>query len=215
VRKLELTAVRAFLKLGRRQRMMAAAHVPLGRRSFSLGDSHCGTFEINKNCDDLRLISRENPTGGGRIVANRRPYSGWSRCCKGGHRMQGRGGEATMTPIPITLLTGGALVAVNFWLGARISAYRRDFKVSVGDGGIENAPFVLILLASLELSGAYRWGLVALSVIFVLARISHGIGMDAPELRRWRAIGMISTALALAAIAIWAIVAGVGALLGR
>jgi len=134
-----------------------------------------------------------------------------------------------MTPIPITLLTGGALVAVNFWLGARISAYRRDFKVSVGDGGnesllrrmraqanfIENAPFFLILLASLELSGAYRWGLVALSVIFVLARISHGIGMDAPELRRWRAIGMISTALALAAIAIWAIVAGVGALLGR
>jgi uncharacterized membrane protein YecN with MAPEG domain len=209
--------------------MMAAAHVPLGRRSFSLGDSHCGTFEINKNCDDLRLISRENPTGGGRIVANRRPYSGWSRCCKGGHRMQGRGGEATMTPIQITLLTGGALVAVNFWLGARISAYRRDFKVSVGDGGnesllrrmraqanfIENAPFFLILLASLELSGAYRWGLVALSVIFVLARISHGIGMDAPELRRWRAIGMISTALALAAIAIWAIVAGVGALLGR
>jgi hypothetical protein len=41
--------------------MMAAAHVPLGRRGFSLGDSHCGTFECNfdnnKNCDDLRLIS--------------------------------------------------------------------------------------------------------------------------------------------------------------
>jgi len=39
---------------------MAAAHVPLRRRGFSLGDSHCGTFDsydINKNCDDLRLIS--------------------------------------------------------------------------------------------------------------------------------------------------------------
>jgi hypothetical protein len=40
---------------------MAAAHIPLGRRSFSLRDSHCGTFECNfdnnKNCDDLRLIS--------------------------------------------------------------------------------------------------------------------------------------------------------------
>jgi hypothetical protein len=40
---------------------MAAAHVPLGRRGFSLGDSHCGTFKCNsddnKNCDDLRLVS--------------------------------------------------------------------------------------------------------------------------------------------------------------
>jgi hypothetical protein len=46
--------------------VMAAAHVPLGRRGFSLGDSHCGTFKCNsdnnKNCDDLRLISAgENP----------------------------------------------------------------------------------------------------------------------------------------------------------
>jgi hypothetical protein len=61
VRQLELAAVRAFLELGSLQRMMAAAHVPLGRRGFSLRDSHCGTFEFksdnNKNCDDLRLIS--------------------------------------------------------------------------------------------------------------------------------------------------------------
>src|SRR5207302_5976392 len=61
MRKLQLTAVRAFLELRRRQRVMAAAHVPLRRRSFSLRDSHCGTFEFvcdnNKNCDDLRLIS--------------------------------------------------------------------------------------------------------------------------------------------------------------
>jgi hypothetical protein len=61
VRQLEFAAVRAFLELGGLQRMMAAAHVPLGRRGFSLRDSHCGTFECNfdnnKNCDDLRLIS--------------------------------------------------------------------------------------------------------------------------------------------------------------
>jgi len=38
---------------------MAAAHVPLRRRGFSLWDSHCGTLhsnDINKNRDDLRLI---------------------------------------------------------------------------------------------------------------------------------------------------------------
>jgi len=51
---------------------MAAAHVPLGRRSFSLRDSHSGTFvNSNKNCDDLRLFSAGQTRGGGRIVANR------------------------------------------------------------------------------------------------------------------------------------------------
>jgi hypothetical protein len=45
VRQLQFTAVRAFLKRSGLQRMMAAAHVPLGRRSFSFRDSHSGTFK--------------------------------------------------------------------------------------------------------------------------------------------------------------------------
>src|SRR5690348_7897553 len=65
VRKLQFAAVRAFLERRGLQRVMAAAHVPLGRRGFSLGDSHCGTFEClvdnNKNCDDLRLVSAGYP----------------------------------------------------------------------------------------------------------------------------------------------------------
>jgi hypothetical protein len=43
VRQLQFAAVRAFLELLCFQRMMAAAHIALRRRSFSLGDSHCGT----------------------------------------------------------------------------------------------------------------------------------------------------------------------------
>jgi hypothetical protein len=64
VRQLQLAAIGAFLEAFRSQRMMAATHVPLRRRGFSLGDSHCGTFDsndINKNGDDLRLISAELP----------------------------------------------------------------------------------------------------------------------------------------------------------
>jgi hypothetical protein len=57
VRQLQFAAIRALLELGRGQRMMAATHVPLGRRGFSLRDSHCGTFNSNKNGDDLRLVS--------------------------------------------------------------------------------------------------------------------------------------------------------------
>src|SRR4051794_27388809 len=43
VRKPELAAIRAFLIIGRLQRVMAAAHVALRRRGFSLGDGHPGT----------------------------------------------------------------------------------------------------------------------------------------------------------------------------
>jgi hypothetical protein len=134
-----------------------------------------------------------------------------------------------MTPSPVTLLSAAAITAVNFWLSARISAYRRKFRVSVGDGGqepllrrmraqanfIENAPFFLILLAALELSGANRLGLSLIVVVFVLARISHGIGMDRAELRLWRAYGMVSTGLSLAALIVWAAARGVDGLLGR
>jgi len=66
-----------------------------------------------------------------------------------------------MTPVPITLATAAAAVALNIWLGARVVRSRRDHGVRIGDGGneavlrrmraqanfIENAPFFLILLA--------------------------------------------------------------------
>jgi len=134
-----------------------------------------------------------------------------------------------MTPVPVTLLTAAAAVFLNIWLGSRIAAHRRDFKVSVGDGGhepllrrmraqanfIEHAPFFLVLLGGLELSGANRWALSAIALVFVLARIAHGIGMDADADRRWRAYGMICSALAGVVLALRAIVCAAEALLGR
>src|SRR3954466_3456003 len=148
----------------------------------------------------LRLTQRGSPVaaaGSSRTAAPiakplavARPRRG----CDGGAR------GFTMIAVPLTLATAAAAVAVNTWLGARISGLRRDLKVSVGDGGhelllrrmraqanfIENAPFLLILVGGLELSGGNRLALGLLALIFVLARISHGIGMDAPDLRRWR-----------------------------
>jgi hypothetical protein len=84
VRQLEFAAIRAFLERGGLQRMVAAAHVALRRRGFSLGDSHAAPSNANnKNCDDLRLISAGPfwgiPAGGGWIVANRGSYSGWRK----------------------------------------------------------------------------------------------------------------------------------------
>src|SRR5215207_8864127 len=78
VRQLELPAVGAFLERRWLQRMMAAAHVALRGRRFSLGDSHCGTFSW---IDSIKMATprassqRNKPAGGSRIVAKCGPYS--------------------------------------------------------------------------------------------------------------------------------------------
>jgi len=132
-----------------------------------------------------------------------------------------------MTPIPVTLVTAAAAVFVNIWLGSRIVAKRREHGVKIGDGGneavlrrmraqanfIEHAPFFLILVLGLELSGANRWALAAIALVFIVARIAHGIGMDSDRDHRWRAYGMICSALAGVLLALWAIVCVVGACL--
>lgn len=134
-----------------------------------------------------------------------------------------------MTPIPITLLTAAAAVAVNIWLGARVVRSRREHGVKIGDGGneavlrrmraqsnfIENTTLFLFLLGGLELSGGTRWALGAIAGAFVLARIAHGIGMDGPHLFRWRMVGMMTTVFAMVALSLWAILCGVEALLSR
>jgi len=134
-----------------------------------------------------------------------------------------------MTPVPVTLLTAAAAVFVNVWLGYRIAQHRHQFKVSVGDGGhepllrrmraqsnfIENAPFFLILLGGLEVSGGNRTALAAIAVIFILSRIAHPIGMDGGELGRWRRYGIMGTTLTTVALAVWAIICAAEAFSGR
>ncbi|GAA3902238.1 hypothetical protein GCM10022276_21170 [Sphingomonas limnosediminicola] len=124
-----------------------------------------------------------------------------------------------MTQLPVTLSSAAACALLNIWLGSRISRLRGQFKVSVGDGGndlllrrmraqanfIENAPFVLILLAGIELWGGNRLALQAIAAIFIMARIAHPIGMDGPQFRRWRMVGMMGSALVTVALAGWAI----------
>jgi hypothetical protein len=133
-----------------------------------------------------------------------------------------------MTAVPVTLAASAAAAILNIWLGARISNLRREFKVSVGDGGhepllrrmraqanfIENAPFILILVAGLELSGANRLALALVAAIFILARISHALGMDGAELRRWRMVGMMTSTFVTLALIAWAIICAAELCLG-
>ena len=133
-----------------------------------------------------------------------------------------------MVAIPVTLGAVAAATVVNGWLSARIGKLRGLYKVSVGDGGhepllrrmraqanfIENAPFFLLLLAGLELSGGNRFALGLAAAIFILARIAHGVGMDGGERQRWRMIGMMSTTFVTLVLVIWALACAAGFCLG-
>jgi uncharacterized membrane protein YecN with MAPEG domain len=134
-----------------------------------------------------------------------------------------------MIALPVTLVTAGASVFVNSWLGMRIASLRYRLRVTVGDGGqeplvrrmraqanfIEHAPFFLILLAALELADANRLALAVIAGLFILARIAHGVGMDGGPVQRWRRDGILASNIASGALAVWALVCAAQLCLGR
>lgn len=93
-------------------------------------------------------------------------------------------------PISLTIAAGAALL--NIWIAMRVGRVRGEAKVSIGDGGderlirrmrahsnyVENTPFVLILLALVELSAGSSIWLWAVGALYLVARILHAIGMD-------------------------------------
>jgi uncharacterized membrane protein YecN with MAPEG domain len=124
--------------------------------------------------------------------------------------------------LPITLTITGAAALLNIWLARRVGQMRMAHKISIGDGGnealiarmraqanfIEYTPFVLILIGLIELAEGSRLWLWIVGVVYVLARIAHGFGMDRPrpDPLRLRMIGMMTTALILFGLAVYAII---------
>ena len=127
-----------------------------------------------------------------------------------------------MIILPITLTIAGAAALLNIWLARRVGQMRLTHKVSIGDGGnealiarmraqanfIEYTPFVLILIALIELAEGSRLWLWIVGVVYILARIAHGFGMDRPrpDPLRLRMVGIVLTALILLGLALYAIV---------
>lgn len=127
-----------------------------------------------------------------------------------------------MILLSVTLVIAAAAAIINIWLAVRVTQARSAHGIWLGDGGnqaviartrahtnfVEYTPFVLILLALIELaagSSLWLWGVGAL---FILARLSHGIGMD-PTAPRWmRRFGAITTLAVLLGLAGWALVLG-------
>ncbi len=119
--------------------------------------------------------------------------------------------------LPITLTAAAAAALINLWLAIRCGRVRTAHKISIGDGGnealiaamrahanfVENTPFVLVLLGVIELAlGSTPW-LWAVSGLFLIGRVLHGLGMTAGH--RGRLIGTLITMLTLLGLAVVAI----------
>lgn len=123
--------------------------------------------------------------------------------------------------LPITLTIAGAAALLNIWLARRVGQMRLAHKVSIGDAGnealiarmraqanfVEYTPFVLILIGLIELAEGSRLWLWIVGLVYILGRIAHGFGMDRPrpDPLRLRTIGIVTTALILFGLAVYAI----------
>lgn len=120
--------------------------------------------------------------------------------------------------LPVTLTSAAAAAIIAIWLSIRVGQVRTSEKVSIGDGGndkvirrmrahanfVENTPFVLVLVAAIELAGQGSSWLPYIAGIYMLGRIAHGIGMDGGALGKGRMVGTLITMLSLLGLAITA-----------
>ncbi len=122
--------------------------------------------------------------------------------------------------LPITLTFAAVAALMNIWIAMRVGQVRMAEKVANGDGGnqrvmmrmrahanfTEYTPFVLILIAAIELADGWPLGLWVAGAIFFVGRIAHAFGMDATGTpSRGRGFGTIATMVVLLGLAGWAI----------
>ena len=94
--------------------------------------------------------------------------------------------------LPISLTAAAVAALLNFWLGIRVGRARTTEKVFVGDGGnekvirrmraqanfVEYTPFVVILIALIEVATGTSMWLWLVMAAYMLARVAHAFGMD-------------------------------------
>ena len=122
--------------------------------------------------------------------------------------------------LPTSLCLTAAAMLINFWLGMRCGKFRGSGGVSVGDGGndmlmrrmraqsnfIEQTPITLLGVALVELAGKGGMWLAPLGALFLIGRITHGIGMDG-GFKFGRPLGMLTGVLLQLALVVTAVYA--------
>lgn len=121
--------------------------------------------------------------------------------------------------LPITLTMAGAAALINIWLAIRCARVRMATKVMLGDGSdprlvaamraqanfVEYTPFVLILIALIELAvGSHTW-LWLVGIVYLLGRLVHVFGLERPGANPLRGIGIGVTIATLLGLAIYAL----------
>ncbi|QDK32375.1 MAPEG family protein [Sphingomonas sp. IC081] len=123
-----------------------------------------------------------------------------------------------------TLCLAAAAAVITFWHIARIGQLRMREKVLFGDGGhdllsrrmraqlnfVESTPFVLILVAAIEMTGKAGPWLAIVGAVFMLGRVSHGLGMDIPKPNLFRMAGVLVTVLTLLGLSVMAVLIALG-----
>jgi len=123
-----------------------------------------------------------------------------------------------------TLSLAAAAAIINLWLSMRCGQVRMQEKILIGDGGnerltarmrahanfIENTPLVLVLIAGIELTGKGMPWVAYLGALFMLGRVSHGLGMDRNYPNPLRIFGTISAMVTLLVLAIYAVLIALG-----
>ena len=116
----------------------------------------------------------------------------------------------------VTLTASAAAALLNLWLSIRIGAVRQATGISIGDGGnqalerrmraqanfVENTPFVLLLIAAIELSGKGSWWLSLVAAAYFIGRIAHAFGMDGGAAKLGRMVGTLVTMLVQLGLAV-------------
>ena len=124
-----------------------------------------------------------------------------------------------LTLLPVTLTAAAAAAILNIWLMIRVGRIRTAEKISIGDQDseplirrmrahanfVESTPFVLILIAAIEISGRGTPWLAWVAGLYMLGRVAHGLGMDGGSLGKGRFVGTIITMLTLLGLAVVAV----------
>ncbi|MCZ8323910.1 MAG: MAPEG family protein [Sphingomonadaceae bacterium] len=126
--------------------------------------------------------------------------------------------------LPTTLSLAAAAAIINLWLSIRCGQVRGKAGISIGTGGnellerrmraqlnfVENTPWVLLLIAGIELAGKGGQWLAIVGAVYMLGRVAHGIGMDGASFAKGRMIGTLITMLAQLGLAIVAVLVVLG-----
>lgn len=118
--------------------------------------------------------------------------------------------------LPTTLAMAAAAALINIWLAMRCGRVRGKESISIGTGGselmerrmraqlnfVENTPWVLALVALLELAGKGGQWLAIVAAVYMLGRIAHALGMDPDGFAKGRMIGTLITLLSQLGLAV-------------